>query len=126
MYLIEVESGYEQLWRYNTIIMCGGYSATSEQLYVSSQEDIISPLDNPIDCMPEGYKLPHKVSLKTSKADNIRAIIYVVPHILPLGKDVDAFPDFDLDVKITKGKKIIYSTTHQVNQWGGASIEIKL
>ncbi|MFI3292187.1 MAG: hypothetical protein SNG27_01205 [Rikenellaceae bacterium] len=126
MYLIEVESSFEQLWRYNTIVMCGGYSATSEQLYVVSQEDIISPEDSPIESEPEGYELPRRVSLKGDKADNIRAIIYVVPHILPLGRGVEESPDFDLEIKISKGKKIIYNTTHQVNQWGGASIEIKL
>ncbi len=126
MYSIDVESSYEELWRYNIIVMCGGYSASQERLYVTSQEDIISPVGSSLDCEPEGYKLPHVVSLNAAKADNIRAIIYLVPHTLPRGKEVAAYSDFDLEVTVTRGKKIIYQSTHKANQWGGASIEIKL
>ncbi len=126
MYTIEVECSYEQLWRYNTIIMCGGFSTKDEQLYVESTKDIISDVENTIECAPADFELPRKVTLRVDKADHIRAIIYVIPHILPLGRDVDENPPFDIEVTITKGTKKIYATPHQVNQWGGASIEIKL
>ncbi len=126
MYTIEVESSYEQLWRYNMIVMCGGFSATSESLYVVSQRDIISDIENPIECEPDGYTLPRRVSLRAAKADNIRAIVYVVPHTLPIGRDVDQNPAFDALVTITKSGKEIYRNIHKVNQWGGASIEIKI
>ncbi|MFR9602282.1 MAG: hypothetical protein SNG02_00230 [Rikenellaceae bacterium] len=128
MYTIEVESSFEQMWRYNTIVMCGGYgpAPSSEQLYVVSKEDIISDIENLIECEPKGYELPRKVTLEAEAAAAIRVIIYVVPHTLPLGREVDNFPPFDLYVRITKKSKSIYAAIHEVNQWGGASIEINL
>ncbi len=126
MYKIEVECSYEQLWRYNTIIMCGGFSGSEESLYVVSKEDIISDTEHPIESEPSDFVLPRRVELTAESADHIRAIIYVVPHTLPLSRDVDECPPFDVEVTITNGVKKIYSSTHPVNQWGGASIEIKI
>ncbi len=126
MYTIEVESSYEQLWRYNTIIMCGGFSRNDEQLYVVSAKYIISDTENPIDSEPEGFTLPRRVELNAESADHIRAIIYITPHTLPLGRVVEQNPSFDVKVIITKEQNQIYSKLHPVNQWGGASIEIKL
>ncbi len=128
MYTIEVESSFEQMWRYNTIIMCGGYASapSSEQLYVVSSKDIISDIENPIECQPDNYALPRRVILEAKAADNIRVIVYIVPHTLPLGRDVEQLPPFDAEVKIQCGTEVVYNTTHKVNQWGGASIEIKL
>ncbi|MFI3282523.1 MAG: hypothetical protein SNG10_03230 [Rikenellaceae bacterium] len=128
MYLIEVENSYEQLWRYNTIVMCGGYSPSPEnaELYVVSTEDIISQIETPIEGEPAGYKLPRRVNLEAAAADHIRVIVYLVAHTLPLGREVSMSPAFDLEVKISKDSEVVYNTTHKVNQWGGASIEIKL
>ncbi len=128
MYKIDVESDFEQLWRYNTIVMCGGYDSppSSQQLYVVSSKDIISDIENPIECEPVGYTLPRRVTLEAEAADHIRVIVYVIPHTLPLGREVEHYPSFDVDVKISRMGESIYHATHNVNQWGGASIEIKL
>ncbi|MFI3302075.1 MAG: hypothetical protein SNH35_04460 [Rikenellaceae bacterium] len=126
MYTIEVKSSFEQLWRYNTIIMCGGFSPDDELLYVVSTKDIISDMENPIESAPADFTLPRSVMLNADDAEHIRTIIYITPHTLPLGREVKENPPFDVDVTITKDLKNIYSSKHQVNQWGGASIEIKL
>ncbi len=128
MYDIEVESSFEQFWRYNTIIMCGGFSSapSEEQLYVVSQKDIISEIGEPTEQKASDFKSPHLTTLSAPKADHIRTIIYIVPHTLPLGREVESCPPFDVDIKISKNKEVIYQVTHKVNQWGGASIEIKL
>ncbi len=128
MYTIEVKSSFEQVWRYNTMIMCGGYSALPEEkeLYVVSERDIVSEIENRIECEPSGFELPHRLILTAEEADHIRVIIYYVPHTLPLGKEVENRTPFDVDVKISREGEVIYKKVHQINQWGGASIEIKI
>ena len=37
----------------------------------------------------------------------------------------DCLP-FDLKVSVTADGETVYDVTHKVNQWGGASIELKL
>ncbi len=118
MYRIETKCSFEELYRYSTTIMCGGYSSSSKELYVVSAKDSAS--------MGEEFSLPQITTLETRAADNIRVEIYVVPHTLSDERRVTGADPFELDVKITRKGKIIHSQNYPVNRWGGASIEIKL
>ncbi len=118
MYRIETKCSFEELYRYTTTIMCGGYTSSGEELYVTSAKDAAS--------VGEEFILPQITVLESSKADNIRVEIYVVPHTLSDNRNVFDADPFELEVTITRDGKTLHTHTYAVNRWGGASIEIKL
>ncbi|MFI3319973.1 MAG: hypothetical protein SNH01_04195 [Rikenellaceae bacterium] len=126
MYKIEVETQFEESWRYNLVVMCGGYTASAKQLYVVSTEDTIAEIEDFQTTKPDGYTLPRQLSLKAKRADNIRALVYVIPHTPPANRDIEEFAPFEMSIKIARDGKEIYSQIHDINQWSGSSIEIKL
>ncbi len=126
MYKLEVETHFEDSWRFNLVLMCGGYTPSAEQLYVVSVEDVVAEIEEFQTSKPEGYKLPRKLSLKAKKADNIRALVYIIPHTPPATRDIEEFAPFEMSIKISRDGEEIYSQIHDINQWSGGSIEVKL
>ncbi len=130
MYRVEIISHYEELWRYNMIIMCGGYNTLSEQLYVVgcdriTSEEFQTGATTQLD-PPPNYNPSEPLILECKNADSIHAIIYVIAHTLPEDRMVENSPPFALQVKIYSDEKELYVQEHQVNQWGGATINIKI
>lgn len=129
MYKIEVTSHYEELWRYNIVISCGGYNAHAEQLYVTGCERItceeftvdptrrLSP--------PANFDPTVPLILECDEADNIHTTIYVIAHTLPEDRMVENSPPFPITIKVFRDKEQLYAQDHEVNQWGGASVNIK-
>ncbi len=105
MYKIEIKSDFAELHRYDLVITCGGFDSLGEQLYVTGSES---------------------TTLICESAASIVAIIYVVANALPQSKVINDSPPFDLEIIVTNDDEEVYRQTHKVNQWGGASIEIKL
>lgn len=128
MYTIEVISSFEEYWRYNTILMCGGYSDTGEELYVVSQKDVIAEVGDEIRLAPKGYTSPRVTVLECEECDNIRLMVYMVPNTLPKGSKarIENFPPFDATIIIRRGDELIYDEIITVNQWSGISKEIKI
>ena len=52
--------------------------------------------------------------------------IYIVPHTLPAGNDIDATRPFEIDLKIACDGRRIRSEKRRINQWSGASIELRV
>lgn len=130
MYRIELKCNFEELWRYNSVITCGGYDATREQLYVSSVERMTSSefhsgatvsLNPPMD---QSYREP--LLLECDDAESIEIHIYIVPHTLPLDRIIDNSPPFIATVTVVRGDEHIYSEDIEVNQWGGVSLKLIL
>ena len=118
MYTIRVTCSYDELYRYNTVVMCGGYDSAQEELYVVSARDEASQGGE--------FALPQITTLTADRAENLRIVVYLVAHTLPENLNVEELNPFEVDIKVTKGGKEIYHKPHEVNPWGGAAIEIKL
>ncbi|MFI3278572.1 MAG: hypothetical protein SNH13_01380 [Rikenellaceae bacterium] len=126
MYRIDVDCSFESVWRYNMVLMCGGYDATDEQLYVVSREDIIAEQGNEGEEVPPAVLLPRRITLDAQDAQRIRVILYIVPHTLPQQKDISQTPPFELTITVENRGDVVYHRVHHVDQWSGDSIEINL
>ncbi len=130
MYTIEIKSDYEELYRYNIIVTCAGYGSDGDERYVVGRELIYSEeirsLAEPKPLPPAGFKVGEPLTLECDDAVSIHAIVYVITNSLPKDRAVTASPPFPLVVVIRRGDEVIYDTSHEVNQWGGATIDIKI
>ncbi len=123
---IQIRSSFKELWRYNVAISCGCFSGESAEPVVVSEQQNVAPVGANLKCAPEGYALPLEMKLATPACERIIAYIYIIPHTLPSGREIDECRPFDLRVKITANGEVAYNAKHKINQWSGASIEVKL
>ena len=91
-----------------------------------SKESNIAPVGANLAEPPKEAMQSRDIEVKTPPCSNIVLYIYIIPHTLPTTREVEEYAPFDFSIKVTAGKEEIYSVVHKVNQWSGASIELKL
>lgn len=123
---IAVSSNFSELWRYNIVVMCGTYDAQGEQLSVITEESGVATVDEDVERDSIPVAADREVILTTVPCDNIKAYVYFMPHKLPSATTPDDTPDFPIRIKVNEGSGQIYNKEHKVNQWSGATIELKL
>ncbi len=123
---ISVWSNFPELWRYNIVVMCGAYNADGEQLSVTTSESTVAAVGEDVvrESVPEAAD--RKVKLTTKPCDNIKAYIYLMPHKLPAAASPDDTAEFGVRIKVKADDEQIYNIVHTVNQWSGATIELRL
>ena len=52
--------------------------------------------------------------------------VYIIPHTLPADNDIDATRPFDIELRISCNGRRIRSEKRRINQWSGASIELRV
>lgn len=127
-FTVEVESRYEGWWRYNVTIVCGCFDAAGERVGFASAEDIVAPVGSDLRSAPEGTSAAGKrrIGIRSAACDHIVMYIYIVPHTLPETREIGSVAPFDVRVKIAYAGTPLSDTYYKINQWSGASIEIKL
>ena len=125
-YTIQARSSYAEFWRYNLSVMCGAFDAEGTKIDFASAQSIVAPVGTKLDGPPQGMESPREVKVSTKPCESIAAYVYVVPVVLPTSRDVADYPPFDLRIKVSCDKEVIYNEVHKVCQWSGDSIEIKL
>ena len=50
----------------------------------------------------------------------------MIPHTLPRDNEIGGHPPFPLQVRIRYGDRTVLDKEYSINQWGGASIELKV
>lgn len=123
---ILVRSNFAELWRYNIVVMCGAYNADGEQLSVTTKESTLAAVGDDITAASAEDAASRKVTLTTEPCDNIKAYIYLMPHKLPALREPEDAPPFGLRIKVKADDEVIYNVVHQVNQWSGATVELRL
>ena len=123
---IQIRSTYAEIWRYNIAISCGCTDSAGNVVEVVGEQDNIAPVGSNLKVAPDGFTLPREVRLSTPEMEGIVAYIYLVPHTLPAQRDIAESEPFKLSVKVSAGRDTIYNVVHKVNQWSGATIELKL
>ena len=123
---IKVSSSYTELWRYNIIVMGSGFDPTGNRVDFASAKSEVAPVGSNLTEEPAEAKGNRNLSITLSDSDNIAAYIYLIPHTLPLKRDIESTHPFNLKVEVLCDKESIYKHTHKINQWSGASIELKL
>lgn len=125
-FTIEVSSSYKEFWRYNVALMCGCFDAADVRTNFASTEDTVSDVGANLTAPPKGYIAHRLVTLCTPPADHLLLYIYIIPHTLPTGRDVAHNKPFPLHLRILHGDREIRSVDYNINQWSGASIELKV
>ncbi len=106
--------------------MCGAYNADGEQLSVTTSESTVAAVGEDVvrESVPEAAD--RKVKLTTETCDNIKAYIYLMPHKLSAAASPEDTTDFGVRIKVKADDEQIYNVVHSVNQWSGATIELRL
>lgn len=126
-FTIHVHSGFAELWRYNTAVMCGGFDSNGERVDFVSAQSTVAPVGANLKRAPEGLAADRDLEVTTAECDSMTAYVYLVPNTLPLSREIDDCRPFTLKVKVTTSDgETLYDVAHKVNQWSGASIEIRL
>lgn len=125
-YTVRLRSGFAELWRYNIVAECGGFDAAGEHVCFVSAQSVIAPVGSALRQAPSEPTHPRALTMTTEPCESITAYIYVIPNTLPISREVQDCLPFDLKVSVTADGETVYDVAHKVNQWGGASIELKL
>ena len=126
-FTISVQSRYAELWRYNIVVMCGCFDKVGERTDFLSKENFVAAVGSNLTAAPNGIESHSAMKLTTTPCASIVAYIYLIPHTLPPTRaTVEEYSPFDLKIRITADKDEIYAKTHKINQFSGASIELKL
>ena len=126
-FTISLQSRYAELWRYNIVVACGCFDEAGERTDFLSKESFIAAVGSNLDCAPASLESHSAMKLTTTPCASIVAYIYLIPHTLPPTRvTVEEYSPFDLKIRITADKDEIYAKTHKINQFSGASIELKL
>ena len=123
---ISVRSNFVELWRYNIVVTCGAFDAAGEQIEVTTSESSVASIIDGAGGAADVAEVSRDVKLTTLPCESIKAYVYLMPHKLPSAKSPDDTPSFGVRVKVKADDEQIYNVVHSVNQWSGATIELKL
>ena len=123
---ISVRSNFAELWRYNIVVTCGAFDVAGEQIEVITSESSVASIIDGAGGAADVADVSRDVKLTTVPCESIKAYVYLMPHKLPSAKSPDDTPTFGVRVKVKADDEQIYNVVHSVNQWSGATIELKL
>lgn len=124
-FTIVANCDFPYLWRYNLLLSCEMCDAAGERIDFAYKERRIGEIGCQMSRKPADWK-PSDMELTTVECDHIRALLYVNPHTMPAGREVEALPPFEVRITVTVEGESIYSKVHYVDQRGGAAIDIVL
>ncbi len=123
---IELRCRYDAWWRYNAALMCGCFDAEDRRTgFVSTTSDVADVGAN-LPARPAGLPDRSSVTLETPPCDHALLYVYIIPHTLPEGNDIDATRPFDIEIRISGPGCPHRTEKRKVNQWSGASIELRI
>lgn len=125
-YRIEVSSPYEEWWRYNVELMCGCFGPAGNRIGFTTAESRVADVGSNLTTPPSGITPDRRVVLEAPVCDHLLLYIYIIPHTLPASNDIEATKPFPLDLLIECNGKRLLKERRTINQWSGASIELKV
>ena len=106
-FTIEVTSRYEGWWRYNAALMCGCFDAAGRRIGFASSASTVA-------------------ALQTMPCDHLVLYLYIIPHTLPADNEIDATRPFGIEVRISYAGRRLRTEKREINQWSGASVEMRV
>jgi len=123
---IEISSRYEGWWRYNVTLMCGLFDSDGRRIGFASAESRVADTGGSTDRPPADYDPARRPTLETAPCDHLQLYVYIVPHRLPDDNDIESTRPFDVEIDIRADGRRILRQRRAVNQWSGASIEMRV
>ena len=122
---VSVSSKFEELWRYNIVLVCELCNTKGERIDYLSEESFIAPVGGNLDAAPIDYSVDRTLRLTTKEGDYLNILVYIIPHTLPSTNDIIKTKPFPLIVKIENDKKeILVNQAFKINQWSGDNIAL--
>ena len=125
-FTIEISSRYEGWWRYNVALMCGCFDTAGNRTGFASAEAHVADVGSNLREKPSGNPGGGRASLETGPCDHLLLYIYIVPHTLPAGNDIGDTTPFEVEIRIAYGGRRLRAEKRLINQWSGASIEMRV
>ena len=123
---VSVSSKFEELWRYNLVLVCEVCDAKGERLDYLAEESCVAPVGSNLDAAPIDYSVDRTLHIKTKEGDYLNILVYIIPHTLPSTDDIIKTKPFPLIVKVENEKKeILVNQAFKINQWSGDNIALK-
>ena len=123
---IEVKSRYDEWWRYNADLMCGCFDADDNRIGFASVASDVADVGANLSVRPADIPAARSVVLTTPPCHHLVLYVYIIPHTLPAGNDIDSTRPFEAEIRISRGGKLLRSEKRAINQWSGASIELRI
>lgn len=123
---IEVSSRYDGFWRYNVTLMCGCFDDADRRTDFASVESHIADAGSNLTEKPAEIPDDRRTELTTPPCHHLLLYLYIVPHTLPLATNIDTTRPFEIEVTIRYDSKTLRTEKRQINQWSGASIEMRI
>lgn len=124
-YVITIKSDYQELWRYNIIVM-GEVLVNGERVELLKLKDEIAPLDSDLAAPPEGCELNRKIVLQSVPGEELVLCIYLLPHTLYYDRTSKEYRPFDLTIAVEHNNKMEFRKHFFVNYWSGINIDLFL
>lgn len=123
---IELKSRYDEWWRYNADLMCGCFDADDNRIGFASAASDVADVGANLSVRPADIPAARSVVLTTPPCHHLVLYVYNIPHTLPAGNDIDSTRPFEAEIRISRGGKFLCTEKRAINQWSGASIELKI
>mgnify|MGYP000105046586 CR=1 FL=1 len=105
--------------------MCGCFDAADNRTGFASASSEIAPVGADLkDAGHAGRTAAHRTDDRP--CDHLMLYVYIIPHTLPADNDIDATRAFDIELRISCDGRRIRSEKRRINQWSGASIELRV
>lgn len=125
-FTIEVSSRYEGWWRYNAALMCGCFDAEGQRTGFVSSSSHVADVGANLPEKPADAAENRSAVLTTPPCDHLMLYVYIIPHTLPAGRDIDASRPFEIELKISYAGKRLRTEKRSINQWSGTSLELRV
>ena len=123
---IELKSRYDEWWRYNADLMCGCFDADDNRIGFASAASDVADVGANLSVRPADIPAARSVVLTTPPCHHLVLYVYIIPHTLPAGNDIDSTRPFEAEIRISRGGRLLCTEKRAINQWSGASIELKV
>lgn len=125
-FTIEISSRYEGWWRYNVALMCGCFDAGDNRIGFATAQSHLSDVGSDLPPEPAAMKADRSIRLATEPCDHLLLYVYIIPHTLPSANDIGGTEPFEIELRITCDGKLLRKEKRPINQWSGASIEMRV
>ena len=125
-FTIEVTSRYDGWWRYNVALMCGCFDAANQRIGFATAESAVAPAGADLTERPADIPADRSAVLETMPCAHLLLYLYIIPHTLPAGNDIDATRPFEIELRISYAGRLLRTEKRAINQWSGASVEMRI
>lgn len=125
-FTITLGSRFDGWWRYNAELMCGCFDAEQNRTGFATASSHVADAGSSLTEPPAGVATDRSVRLTTPPCDHLVLYIYIIPHTLPAGREIDAARPFEVELEIAYAGRKLRTEHLRINQWSGASLEMRV